>query len=72
MGMEVRAMIRYLRARWHARLRRIDLDILWPSLRAQASDIALARDAFMMHCFCDPAWASLGEAGIIRFVNGLE
>lgn len=50
---------------WRKRQRRIDMEILWPSIKddalhGQASkdrpSLYLARSAFRMHCLSDPAW----------------
>ncbi len=65
-------MIRWLRQRWYARCRALDLKLLWPSCRTNARDVDHARAAFAMHAFSDPAWQSLGEAGIADIIDGLE
>jgi hypothetical protein len=64
--------MRWLLSKWHARLRHIDTEILWPSCRDQASDLDHAKDAFAAHAFHDHAWASLGEAEVYRIIDGLE
>lgn len=65
-------MIRWLRARWHARLRRIDLLVLWPALKELAPDLDQARLAFMIHAMQDASWSSLGESALIRIIGNLE
>lgn len=62
----------WLRGIWYARLRRIDLQILWPCCKKQAGDLDRARAAFAVHAFADRAWAFLGEDQIFRIVGGLK
>jgi hypothetical protein len=64
-------MIRWLIRHWHARQRAIDLDILWPSCRDQATTLDHARAAFAVHAFNDPAWIELGEDEIYRRIYEL-
>lgn len=61
-----------LRAWWRARVRRLDLEILWPLCRAGARDIDYARAAFAIHAFNDPAWRELGEDELIAFIDRLS
>lgn len=65
-------MIRWVIRWWHARQRAIDLEILWPSCRDQAPDLATAQVAFTMHAFNDPAWQELGSDEIILRVGQLK
>lgn len=65
-------MIRWLLNFWHARQRSVDLDILWPTIKAQANSIDHARAAFAAHAFHDEAWLCLGETEIIRRIEALE
>jgi hypothetical protein len=44
---------------------------LWPTCRA-VGDVDLARVAFAVHAFHDPAWLRLGEDEIKRIIDGLE
>ena len=67
--MAVWAMIKGL---WYARVRRIDLDVLWPICKAGANDLDHAKAAFATHAFNDPAWQALGEAEIFRRIDELE
>lgn len=60
-----------IRAWWHARQRRIDTEILWPTCIAGANDLGHARTAFAAHCFNDPAWLALGDDEIERRINKL-
>lgn len=63
--------LRWLLDWWHARQRAIDLDILWPACREQASDLDHARAAFAYHAFNDTAWTCLGEDEIKRRIDRL-
>lgn len=62
----------WLWSTWYRRCRALDLKILWPSCRAQAPDLDLARAAFAMHAFNDPAWLWLGEGEIARRIEELR
>jgi hypothetical protein len=42
-----------------------------PSIVKQASDIEMARAAFLLHCYQDPAWMELGAAGTRELVDRL-
>jgi hypothetical protein len=61
-----------MRKWWHARQRRIDMDILWPICLKGANDLDHAKAAFAYHCFNDPAWQELGERDIFNFIDRLE
>ena len=68
-------MIRWLRNRWHATQRAIDLAILWPACcraRTEGQTIDHCKSAFELHAFNDRAWLSLGEARIYEIIDGLE
>jgi hypothetical protein len=65
-------MIRWLQGLWYARLRKIDMDVLWPTCAAQAHDLDHAKAAFAVHAFNDPAWQFLGEDATRRFIDDLE
>jgi hypothetical protein len=56
---------------WHARMRRIDLEILWPTCKTQARDLDHAKAVFAVHAFHDPAWLALGEDDLIAFIDRL-
>jgi hypothetical protein len=59
--------------RWYAgRLRRLDMEILWPTCKAEAPDLDHARAAFAVHAFNDPAWLVLGEAAIVKAIDELS
>ncbi len=58
-------------ARWYARCRRLDVQLLWPSCLAQAPNLNMARAAFAIHAFADPAWTALGTQELVRSVAAL-
>jgi hypothetical protein len=55
---------------WHARQRRIDLDVLWPICRREANNLDHAKAAFAVHAYHDPAWLELGE-DLFPFIDRL-
>lgn len=63
--------MRWLLNLWRERQRSIDLRILWPTCKEQASDLDHAKMAFAMHAFHDPAWLCLGDDEIRRQIDGL-
>jgi hypothetical protein len=65
-------VLNWIRNKFYARYRRIDMDILWPACRDQASDLDRARAAFACHALHDLAWMVLGEDEICRMIDGLE
>lgn len=65
-------MLSWLRNRWHARLRAIDLVVLWPSCKRHAHNLEHARAAFAVHARRDRAWLALGEEELARTINRLE
>lgn len=65
-------MIRWLQGWWHARQRKIDMDILWPVCVEQACDLDHAKAAFAMHAFNDEAWMFLGRDAVHRFIDELQ
>lgn len=64
--------LHWIRDRWHARQREIDLKILWPECRRATPDLDLAKAAFTYHTSKDPAWAALSEVEIYWIVDKLE
>ena len=64
-------VFRVIRAWWYARMRRIDMEILWPTCLEQTHSLDHAKAAFAYHAFHDPAWLELGEDAIIEFIDGL-
>lgn len=64
--------MRWLRSLWYARLRKIDMDILWPTCRDQAKNLDNARAAFAVHAMNDPAWMFLGEEAACQIIDGLK
>lgn len=65
-------MFNWLLDIWQYRQRAIDLDILWPTCRANATDLDHARAAFAYHAFHDPAWLALGHDEIVRRIDELR
>jgi hypothetical protein len=61
-----------LRNWWYARLRKIDLQILWPQCRERSPDMDRAKAAFAVHAFHDRAWLILGEQEIYRRIDELK
>jgi hypothetical protein len=57
---------------WHARMRRFDLAILWPSCKEEARDLDHAKAAFAVHAFNDPAWLSLGQDELMARIDELR
>lgn len=64
-------MIRRIVDWWHERQRNIDLEILWPSCKEQASDLEDAKVAFAMHALNDSAWTCLGHEELVRRLKAL-
>ena len=70
-------MIRWLMGFWYARLRQIDLNILWPICKREASNhrpddwLNHAKGAFALHCLHDRAWTVLGDDEVIRRIDAL-
>ena len=65
-------VFRAIRSLWYARLRHIDIKLLWPVCLKGASDLDHAKAAFAIHCFNDPAWLDLGEDRLFEFMDKLE
>jgi hypothetical protein len=58
--------------RWYnARRRRIDIEILWPLLRARAESVIDAREAFLIHACIDCAWTALPYEERIKIIERL-
>jgi len=62
----------WIRKIWYARLRRIDMQILWPCCKEQAKTLDQAKAAFAVHAYNDRAWAILGEVEVFRIIDGLQ
>lgn len=56
---------------WKRRQRNIDLLILWPQCRRQASNLDLAKAAFLRHALIDNAWSDLTPQEIAGIVDNL-
>ena len=61
---------RLIRTWWRLRQRRLDGELLWPSLVAGAEgDVRWAQNAMLSHCLTDPAWRDeLTEVEIYRAI----
>lgn len=58
---------------WYfARLRRTDIEILWPILRAHAPSLEAARHAFAVHIFYNQAWMVLSQHDIDILISKLS
>jgi hypothetical protein len=67
------AVVAFILDWWRARLRRLDLEILWPTcLKMCEGDLDCARAAFAVHAFSDPAWVCLGEKELFDRIDRLE
>lgn len=70
-------MIRALVGWWYARLRRLDLEILWPTCKREAeaahpeAPLEWAKAAFCAHATKDPAWLFLGWERIVDEIDAL-
>lgn len=60
-----------LKRMWFGRLRRLDIEILWPSCLKAAPNLDSAKAAFAHHAFHDPAWLCLDESEIYWIIDGL-
>jgi hypothetical protein len=64
--------MKWIKGFWYRRLRRIDVEILWPSIRDRAITLNHAHRTFRMHAYQDKAWRILGTNEINRIVDGLK
>ncbi len=64
-------MLNWIRDWWHARTRKLDLEILWPTCKRLAPSMDHARAAFAYHAFHDAGWLALGEEEIERRIEEL-
>ena len=64
--------MQWLRRWWHARQRKVDLNILWPQIRIRATSLEQARKAFLMFAVHDESWKCLGEEGIYQEILKLR
>lgn len=63
---------RWLRECYHARLRKIDIEVLWPACREESKSLADAKLAFLRHTEKDFAWRALSDVGRRAVVEGLR
>jgi hypothetical protein len=61
----------WLKNLWHARQRKVDMEILWPACLANAVDLDHARAAFAVHALQDEAWTTLGHEAVCRMIDNL-
>ncbi len=54
---------------WRKRQRDIDLDVLWPAIKAGASDIETAKTAFLIHAQSEPAWHDLSTHEVLSILS---
>lgn len=52
--------------------RQIDLDILWPSIKAVAPSLDKARIAMLLHMQFDPAWQEIPPAERVELIEHLR
>lgn len=64
-------MLAILKEWVRSRQRRLDVTILWPSLKANARNLDKARAAFFVHCAYDPAWSDYNAADLNDYVESL-
>lgn len=58
---------------WRAYQRKLDREILWPELKAQAPTLDIAKAAFMAHAVHDTAWTrDFDRLELARLVDTLE
>lgn len=65
-------MLKWLRRRWNKRLRKIDIQILWPEIKAQSPSLERARLTFTLHTYFDAAWSDLEPEAISDIVDKLD
>jgi len=68
----LRKMVRW----WHGRLRRMDMNVLWPQCLKASGEMGLGLDeakaAFAHHVFCDRAWIDeFHPDQLVEFVDQL-
>lgn len=56
---------------YKSRLRKIDRDVLWPSIREQTDNIDVARRAFRHHARNDSAYSYMSPGELDRYINEL-
>ena len=71
--MAVLGIFRWFAARQRKHLRRIDMDVLWPTCLKAANNLDHAKAAFAVHAVNDPAWRTdYSEEEILEFIDRLE
>ena len=64
--------MRWLIILWHRRLRRIDLELFWPSCVENAADLDQAKAAFAVHAFNDNAYSDMSHDQIVAYIDQLQ
>ena len=64
--------MKWLMNLWYARLRKLDLQLLWPECLKQAGSLTKAKAAFASHAYNDPAWLWLGDKALYMAIEDLE
>jgi hypothetical protein len=67
-------VFRWLRSRWNALRRQLDIAFLWPACKREAVDREDAEDAFLVHCYFDRngAWNGLTHEEVRAIIAGLK
>lgn len=63
--------MRWLRNLWYARMRRIDMKVLWPACVRYSTSMEQARATFTDHALNDKAWTVLGPDAVKAIIDGL-
>ncbi len=64
-------MIAWLRKLWWAKQRAIDMQVLWPACKANASSLDASHQAFMVHAIVSPCWVRVYEGKLWAEVRKL-
>jgi hypothetical protein len=65
-------LLERVRTIWHARQRKIDLEILWPVCLDAAESLDEARAVFALHAYNDRAWLCLDPNELSYLLHHLE
>jgi hypothetical protein len=66
------SLYRWMQGCWQERQRKIDIEVLWPSLCQNAPTIDAARRAFGYHATRDSAWTVLPDDERRRRIENLK
>lgn len=71
--MEWKKWMAAARDAWWERQRATDLEILWPTCKAQAQTLDHAKAAFAVHAFNDKAWIRhYGHDELVRVIDAMR